>query len=76
MRFCHAFAFWPTRTVEGLRRAALTAAFQLPDDGDLTPGRRLFTALDEDGNGVIDVEEFVTKVRFCDSSRLGRRQQR
>ena len=54
-----AFAFWPTRTVEGLRRAALTAAFQLPDDGDLTPGRRLFTALDEDGNGCLGRAELA-----------------
>ena len=48
-----------TRRSRTLRaRAALTAAFQLPDDGDLTPGRRLFTALDEDGNGELDLEEF------------------
>ena len=66
-----AFAFWPTRTVEGLRRAALTAAFQLPDDGDLTPGRRLFTALDEDGNGCLGRAELARGLarlgaRYCE----------
>ena len=43
----------------GFERAALTAAFQLPDDGDLTPGRRLFTALDEDGNGCLGRAELA-----------------
>jgi hypothetical protein len=37
--------------------------------------QKVVQILDEDGNGVIDVEEFVTKVRSCDSSPLGRRQQ-
>ena len=52
-----AFAFWPTRSGEGLRRAALRR--RSPDGGDLTPGRRLFTALDEDGNGCLGRAELA-----------------
>jgi len=60
-----AFAFWPTRSVEALRRAALTAAYALPDDGaELTPGRRLFSALDEDGNGCLGRAELARGLAF------------
>ena len=54
-----AFAFWPNRSADDLRRAVRAAAYSLPAGDDPTPGRRLMRALDRDGNGLLGKAELV-----------------